>query len=33
MANKAKLIRDSLKIGPFSFEFQRRACVERNPAA
>lgn len=28
MANKAKLIRDSLKIGPFSFDFQRRLLRE-----
>jgi hypothetical protein len=33
MANKAKLIRDTLKITLFSFEFQRRKLIEQNPAA
>jgi len=33
MANKAKLIRDTLKLNHFSFEFLRRELVERNPAA
>jgi len=33
MANKAKLIRDTLKIGFFSLEFQRRDVIDRNPLA
>ena len=33
MANKAKVIRDMLKITLFSFEFQRRSLIEQNPAA
>lgn len=33
MANKAKLIRDALKIGHSSLEFQRRDVVDRNPLA
>jgi len=33
MANKAKVIRDALKINLFSFEFQRRELIEQNPAA
>lgn len=33
LANKAKLIRDTLRLDHFSFEFQRRELVERNPAA
>ena len=33
MANKAKVLRDTLKLGHFSFEFQRREIIEHNPAA
>lgn len=33
MANKAKLIRDTLKIDHFSLEFQRRDVIDRNPLA